>query len=71
MADLTDEQMRENLEANLDDLTGPPITIRRCEVRDGRRYLDGVDVGPAIQEALTPQAKSAAARGAKRRGRRR
>ena len=24
--------------------------VARCEIRDGRRYVDGVDVGPAIPE---------------------
>lgn len=24
-----------------------PVTVKRCEVRNGRRYEDGVDVGPA------------------------
>jgi hypothetical protein len=28
------------------------VTIRRCEVRNGRRYVDGVDQGPAQPETF-------------------
>lgn len=35
---------------SIDD--APPVVAKRCEVRDGRRYIDGVDVGPAVPETF-------------------
>ena len=46
--------------------------VARCEIRNGRRYVDGVDAGPAQPDtALSQRNRDAAQRGADRRGRRR
>lgn len=46
--------------------------VVRCEVRAGRRYENGVDVGPAQPEtAMSDRNRASAQRGASRKGRRR
>jgi hypothetical protein len=52
-------------------LDAAQFKVRRCEIRDGRRYVDGVDVGPAQPNAALPErirgsARLNAARAARR-----